>query len=83
MINVRTTYGEEALIWLQVEPREGPWRRGALLPSPEATEELPINPFRSVGHPMRLSEQLQHILSHEGEFCIAMLLQMLRHNAEP
>ena len=38
-----------------------------LLPSPEATEELRMNPFRAARHPARLPEQFQHQPFHRGD----------------
>lgn len=83
MIYTWVAYDEEAVIWLQVEPRGGPWSGEMLLPSPEATEELPMNPFRSVRHPARLPEQYQHSLFHEGQTCMTMLPKMLQRIARP
>ena len=40
-----------------------------LLPSPEATEELPMNPFQAVRHRARLPEHFQHDPFHEGDTC--------------
>ncbi len=37
-----------------------------LLPSPEATEELPMNPFRAVRSPPRLPQHFQQDPFHEG-----------------
>ena len=44
-----------------------------LLPSPEATDELPTNPFHAVRHPARLSEQYQHDFFHEGTTWVPVL----------
>ena len=44
-----------------------------LLPSPEATEELPMNPFRAVRHPPRRPQHFQQNAFHEGKGWVSML----------
>lgn len=72
-VQVFTRVGKRKWRWLQVQPRDGAWRRHMLLPSPEATEELPTNPFYAVRHPARLPEHYQHDFFHEGTTCLPKL----------
>ena len=47
-----------------------------LLPSPEATEELPMNPFQTVRHPLRHPQHFQQDRFLEGDPCVPILPQL-------
>lgn len=54
-----------------------------LLPSPEATEELPMNPFRAVRHPPRRPQHFQRNAFHEGKGWVSMLPRHVLCKAGP